>query len=191
MKRKNIFPYLLILPTLCFLGVFCFYPMLRGFGYSITDYDRSDPMNYSIVGLQNFIDIFTKDKIFWPAVKVSVKWVLVQVSLQLTLGMIFALILNAKFVGRSAVRTFCFAPWAVSGALTTILWFLIYNEHIGLLNQMLTLLGKGGFAKSLDTECKNRVSFGGYLGVMERNPVFHYYTAGRTADSSHRALRIG
>ena len=148
MKRKNIFPYLLILPTLCFLGVFCFYPMLRGFGYSITDYDRSDPMNYSIVGLQNFIDIFTKDKIFWPAVKVSVKWVLVQVSLQLTLGMIFALILNAKFVGRSAVRTFCFAPWAVSGALTTILWFLIYNEHIGLLNQMLTLLGKGALRKA-------------------------------------------
>ncbi len=138
---KQIFPYLLILPTLCFLGVFCFYPMIRGFGYSVTDYDRSFPGRYSFVGLQNFVEIFTKDRVFKITIVNSVKWVAAEVVLQLFFGMIFALILNQNFRGRGFVRTFCFAPWAVSGVLTTMLWFLIYNEHIGLLNQMLSWAG--------------------------------------------------
>lgn len=71
---KQIFPYLLILPTLCFLGVFCFYPMIRGFGYSVTDYDRSFPGRYSFVGLQNFVEIFTKDRVFKITIVNSVKW---------------------------------------------------------------------------------------------------------------------
>lgn len=147
-KRKNTFPYLLIFPTLCFLGVFCFYPMLRGFGYAVTDYDRSNPGSYSYIGLQNFVEIFTKDKAFPISVKNSVKWVLTEVSLQLIFGMIFALILNCSFRGRSVVRTFCFAPWAVSGVLTTMLWFLIYNEHIGLLNQVLSYFGRSDLARA-------------------------------------------
>ncbi len=147
-KRKNLFPYLLILPTLCFLGVFCFYPMIRGFGYSVTNYDRSYPGRYSFIGMKNFVEIFTEDRVFFTAVKNSVKWVAVEVVLQLFFGMIFALILNQKFKGRGLVRTFCFAPWAVSGVLTTMLWFLIYNEHIGLLNQVLGQLGLGSWQKA-------------------------------------------
>ena len=69
-------------------------------------------------------------------------------TLQLFFGMIFALILNQSFKGRGLVRTFCFAPWAVSGVLTTMLWVLIYNEHIGLVNQVLKLMGMGGMTKA-------------------------------------------
>ena len=69
-------------------------------------------------------------------------------SLQLIFGMIFALILNQSFKGRGFVRTFCFAPWAVSGVLTTMLWILIYNEHIGLLNNILEVLGKVNLKKA-------------------------------------------
>ena len=71
-----------------------------------------------------------------------------EVSLQLIFGMIFALILNQSFKGRGFVRTFCFAPWAVSGVLTTMLWILIYNEHIGLLNNILEVLGKVNLKKA-------------------------------------------
>lgn len=143
-----IFPWLLTVPTLIFLGVFCFYPMLRGFTYAVTDFDRMMPKNVHFVGLENFKKILTKDEVFWLTVSTSVKWVVVEVLCQLVLGMIFALILNQKFFGRGVVRTFCFAPWAVSGVLTTMLWTLIYNEHIGLLNNVLMLMGLGNFTKA-------------------------------------------
>ena len=85
---------------------------------------------------------------FYKALINSIKWVFTEVSLQLIFGMIFALILNQSFKGRGFVRTFCFAPWAVSGVLTTMLWILIYNEHIGLLNNILEVLGKANLKKA-------------------------------------------
>ena len=85
---------------------------------------------------------------FYKALINSIKWVFTEVSLQLIFGMIFALILNQSFKGRGFVRTFCFAPWAVSGVLTTMLWILIYNEHIGLLNNILEVLGKVNLKKA-------------------------------------------
>ncbi len=147
-NAKTLFPWLLILPTLAFLVTFCFIPMIRGFGYSVTNYDRGNPKATEFIGLANFVDIFTEDKVFYRALKNSVKWVFTEVTLQLFFGMIFALILNQSFKGRGLVRTFCFAPWAVSGVLTTMLWVLIYNEHIGLVNQVLKLMGMGGMTKA-------------------------------------------
>ena len=122
--------------------------MLRGFQYSVTNYDRAYPMATKFVGLDNFIEIFTEDEVFWGTVKTSVKWVVTEVVFQLFFGMIFALLLNQSFKGRGLVRTFCFCPWAVSGVLTTMLWTLIYNEHIGLLNNFLEVIGLGEFTKA-------------------------------------------
>lgn len=145
---KTIFPWLLIVPTLAFLITFCFVPMFRGFGYSLTDYDRGNPKAVQFVGLQNFVTIFTEDKVFTKTLVTSLAWVSSEVILQLFFGMIFALILNQTFRGRGLVRTFCFAPWAVSGVLTTMLWTLVYNEHIGLLNHFLKLIGHGELTRA-------------------------------------------
>jgi len=147
-NAKTIFPWLLILPTLAFLGTFCFFPMIRGFGYSLTNYDRSNPKIMDFVGMANFREIFTNDPIFVKSLLTSLKWVSVEVILQLVLGMIFALILNQSFKGRGLVRTFCFAPWAVSGVLTTMLWILIFNEHVGLLNNVLRAAGLAHYTKA-------------------------------------------
>ena len=105
------------------------------------------------MGLANFVKIFTGDKVFYKALVNSVKWVFAEVTLQLFFGMIFALILNQSFKGRGLVRTFCFAPWAVSGVLTTMLLVLIYNEHIGLWNHVLKLLGLGSICLLYTSRC--------------------------------------
>lgn len=148
MRRKRIFAYFLIFPTLFFLGLFCFYPMIRGFLYAFTNMERTRPPRTAFIGLGNFKDIFTNDKVFYGTVSVSVRWVITEICCQLVFGMCFALILNCRFRFRGVVRTLCFAPWAVSGALTTILWFLIYNEHIGLVNQFLSYIGQAALRKA-------------------------------------------
>ena len=52
-----------------------------------------------------------------------------------------ALILNQEFKGRGLVRTLTFIPWALSGVLTAVIWSLIYNQHMGVLNDILIRLG--------------------------------------------------
>ena len=42
---------------------------------------------------------------------------------------------------RDRFRALTFIPWAMSGVLTAVLWSLIYNENVGLLNDILLKTG--------------------------------------------------
>lgn len=129
-------PYLLILPSFLFLAVFLLYPMGRALINSLFNYQRTRPKQFGFVGFQNYIDIFTKDAKLLPALTISLKWVLIEVGLQLLIGLSAALLLNQKFRAQGFARTICFAPWAISGVLTGILWLLIYDDNFGLLNNL-------------------------------------------------------
>lgn len=132
-------PYLFITPAIIFILVFLAYPLLTVFSYSLQNYNITKLAQQGFVGLQNFKDMF-QDKIFFKSLGVSVKWVLTEVVSQLIFGTILALMLDKKFVGRGLYRCIVFFPWAVSGVLTSMLWSLIYNQNIGLLNSLLQTL---------------------------------------------------
>ncbi|WP_086349012.1 carbohydrate ABC transporter permease [Candidatus Enterococcus clewellii] len=142
-KRKKIqkAPYLLLLPTLIMITALLFFPMARIFYYSFQNYDISAPFYDSFAGFDNFVKIFTEDAYFIPSLINSLKWVVSQVALQLGLGMGIALILNKKFKFRGLTRGFVFVPWAISGVLTSVMWSLMYNEHMGVFNDILSKLG--------------------------------------------------
>lgn len=138
---KKATPYLLLLPSIIMIAAFLFYPMGTVFYYSFQNYDISAPFYDGFAGLDNYIKIFTKDKLFYSSLMNSVKWVLSEVGLQLLFGLIFALLLNEKFKFRGFARTVTFLPWAISGVLTSVMWMLMYNEHIGVFNDILRKLG--------------------------------------------------
>ncbi|GAA0359035.1 sugar ABC transporter permease [Alkalibacterium iburiense] len=143
-KKKlkiNWVPYLLLAPAFIIILAFLFYPMLTVFYYSFQNYNIAAPFYDSFAGLSNYVRLFTEDNMFLPSLWNSVKWVGTQVSLQLVFGLAVALILNQKFAGRGVIRSLTFLPWAISGVLTSVIWMLIYNEHIGVLNDILMRLG--------------------------------------------------
>ena len=143
-KKKNIekwIPYLFILPATLMIGIFLFYPIGTVFYYSFQNYDLSAPFYNSFAGLDNFKKIFTEDALFLPSLLNSLKWVGSQVFLQLVLGLSVALLLNQKFKFRGAVRAASFIPWAISGVLASVMWSLMYNEHMGVFNDILLRLG--------------------------------------------------
>ncbi|NSD58475.1 sugar ABC transporter permease [Enterocloster clostridioformis] len=133
-------PYLFLLPAAFFILAFLAYPLMTVFFYSLQSYDVTKLADKGFTGFENFKKLLG-DKIFYRSLSVSVKWVLVEVCSQLVLGMILALLLDKKFKGRGLYRCIVFFPWAVSGVLTSMLWSLIYNENIGLLNSICRDLG--------------------------------------------------
>lgn len=135
------FPYVLIFPTLTILAALEFFPALHVFSLSLQNYNFLRLYEAGYIGLENFRKIFYEDDLFYHSLWVSFKWVGVQVSLQLVGGLLVALLLNRTFKGRALVRALVFVPWAVSGVLTAILFFLIFNQQIGLLNHVLMDLG--------------------------------------------------
>lgn len=139
--KRKIIPYLFILPSLAIILSFLFYPIAMVFYYSVQHYDISAPYYNKFAGLENFIQIFTQDKLFFPSLLNSLKWVVTEVGLQLVFGMILALLLNQTFKFRGAVRAVAFIPWAISGVLASVMWSLMFNEHMGVLNDLLLKVG--------------------------------------------------
>ena len=140
-KKRDMFPYLMIAPSMILILLFMFIPVLKVFNLSIQHYDYNDFDNIKYIGFENFKNIFTKDDVFLPAVGFTLKWVAVEVILQLVFGVLLALLLNRKFHGRGIVRSMSLVPWAVSGVLTTMLWMLIFDQNIGLFNIILSKCG--------------------------------------------------
>ncbi len=152
---KKFVPYIFLMPAVMLIMIFLFYPMGSVFYYSLFKYNLAKPYANGFYGLGNFIEIFTKDKVFYKTLWVTIKWVLSTVSVQLIIGLIISNVLNQKLKCRGFFRAATFLPWAVSGIITSMLWSLIYNEHMGLLNTVLLNLGiieKGvAWTSSIDT----------------------------------------
>lgn len=139
-EKFNFAPYILILPACLLMGLIMIYPLGKVFYLSFQHYNPTKPFTNGFAGLDNFITIFTK-KEFYNALGVSAKFVACEVVLQLIFGMIVALILNQKFKGRGFFRALTFIPWALSGVLTAVLWSIMFNQHFGVLGDLLAKLG--------------------------------------------------
>ncbi|MFJ4470330.1 carbohydrate ABC transporter permease [Streptomyces sp. NPDC089424] len=140
-------PYLLIAPAALLMLGFIAYPVLSVFYYSLQEYNPTKPWRNGFAGLDNFVHAFTEDPVFWDSLVFSAQWVVVEVGLQLLLGLALALIVNQTFAGRALGRALVFSPWAVSGVLTSVIWVLLYNSQTGV-TRYLADLGVGSYGTS-------------------------------------------
>lgn len=139
--KRQATPYILLAPILLFVSLFLLWPMVNVFLMSVQEYQLLKPDSRKFIGFQNFVEVFTKDKVFMKAIKNSVVWVFVSVVVQTVLGFWVAYLLNQKFKGRGLYRALVLSPWAVAGVMVAIIWSLIYGETFGVLNDVLLKLG--------------------------------------------------
>lgn len=139
--KKSMYPYMLLSPALILILIFLFIPVVKVFGESLTYHNLNKPYLDGFAGLNNFKTIFMDDRLFWKSLWISFRWVIIQVPLQLIFGLALAMLLNTEFKGRGFFRAMAFVPWAVSGVLTAVVWSMIFNEHMGVLNDLLMRMG--------------------------------------------------
>ncbi|WP_312878092.1 carbohydrate ABC transporter permease [Lentzea indica] len=136
MRTRTWAPYVLIAPTLLLMAVFLVYPIASVGWFSLRQHTVTQPWKNGFIGFENFRRMLFDDPLFWQSLLFSAKWVVVEVGLQLVLGLVLALIVNETFVGRAMARSLVFSPWAVSGVLTTGIWILLYNPSTGIFQQL-------------------------------------------------------
>jgi ABC-type sugar transport system permease subunit len=73
---------------------------------------------------------------FWGAFGVTLFFTVVTVTLETTIGMGFALMMNRAFKGRALVRVAILIPWAIPTAVTSKLWQVVFDPQ-GILNKIL------------------------------------------------------
>ena len=144
-NNKNIFSdnetgtaYLFNLPLIIVSLAFIFLPVA---GTIITSMFRDVTFLPGKFSLFSNYERMLSDPHFWQSTVFTLIFVLVSVSLELILGLIFALLLNETIPGRGFLRVAILIPWAIPVAISARIWQLIYHFDYGLLNFIVLKLG--------------------------------------------------
>lgn len=130
--------YALALPYVVFFSLFVAYPLVFSVVLMFHRWNVVTPMEW--IGLKNF-ERLLGDPLFFKSVGNTLRFLLIQIPLQIVVALSFALLLNSQIRFRSLFRTLYFLPVVVSGVVVTILWQQLYSFDSGLLNRLLTGLG--------------------------------------------------
>ena len=120
---------------------FQLYPLVMSFLYSFTDFTMLN--DYKFVGLQNYIKIFTNDRLFLKSMKATFMYVAIALPLKMIISLFIAGLLNQKLKGISIFKVVYYLPSIFGGSVAiTILWRFIFMKT-GLLNTLIGALFSG------------------------------------------------
>jgi multiple sugar transport system permease protein len=129
---------LMIAPAVAAVGGLIVYPLVRGFQQSIESSGQfGQPQRY--VGLRNYRQVLD-DPTATGAIRNTLEYVALAVSLELLLGVLVAVTLRRLFPGRGIVLAILVLPWALPSVVSGVLWRRVFDPDNGLLNSALLKL---------------------------------------------------
>ena len=137
--KDNVAGYLLLAPWLVGFLIMWLIPMVISIYYSFTDFNMLNTP--SMIWVENYVRIFTKDKSFWQSLKVTFIYVLLLVPLRLTFALFVAMLLNKKHRGLGIYRTLYYIPSIIGGSIAvSIVWKQIFGNK-GVVMSLLAAFG--------------------------------------------------
>ena len=125
-----------IAPAMLALAVLTFYPVLYGIWLSFTNADATRLGDESLVGLVNFIEVFTSSG-FLRVTVFTLIWTVTNVTAHIGLGLFLALVLHrANIRGTTVYRTILLLPWAIPSYISVLVWKGMFQPE-GLVNDVL------------------------------------------------------
>lgn len=134
-------PWFFAAPSLTLTGIFTFIPLILGVLYSFTGGDRLLLWERSFVGLENYQALLGGEReLFTVAVRNTLVYTVMQVSLTLATSLVTALVLNRSIKGRGFFRAVYFYPGLLSAVAVALVWQWFLNRN-GLVNYGLEAIG--------------------------------------------------
>lgn len=136
-----------ILPAMLLYTVFIIYPLFDSLILSFFSWSGVGARTF--VGLRNFRTIFSGSfgKELFNAFFNNVYFFLMLIVIELGLGFLIALMLASKIKGAGVFRVVTYIPNMIPLVLVGFMWGLFLNPQVGLVNQLLKLVGLGGWAQ--------------------------------------------
>lgn len=141
MFNKKLWGTIFLGPAFLIMGIYLLYPSLQTFLMSFMDRTGSE-----FVGLENYNYAFTSESML-IAFRNNLLWLIIFTLGTVGLGLIFA-ILTDKVPYEKLAKSIIFMPMAISFVGAGIIWKFVYTykppifDQIGLLNQIMVLIGK-------------------------------------------------
>ncbi|KEZ90285.1 carbohydrate ABC transporter permease [Lacrimispora celerecrescens] len=134
-KSRKIEPYLYILPALLYFTVFSFYPFLKTIGLTFFTVNANGQVK-AFAGFDNYIHVLT-DTAFLRSVWNTLVYVVLASPLAIFIALILAVLANKKTRTSAVYETMFSLTMAMSMSVTAMIFKIMYNPNIGLINKLL------------------------------------------------------
>src|ERR671916_1511667 len=133
-------------PSLVVMGLVAAFPIGYAIFLSLNEYSVRVEGLSRFVGFDNYADELwgQNSSEFWDAFVNTFIFTGISVSIELVLGVAFALAMHQAFRGRALLRATVLVPWAVLTFGTGLLWRSIFEPNLGFVPSMLSALGLPG-----------------------------------------------
>ncbi|HEY5895041.1 MAG TPA: sugar ABC transporter permease, partial [Chthoniobacterales bacterium] len=135
-KQRRLAWYLII-PAVLVVVLVIGYPLAQVVVYSFLKYKLDGVTPASFVGIDNYAFVLS-DPDWWRAVWNTLIFTFFSVTLETILGLVVALVANAKFKGRTFFRIAILIPWAIPTVVSSQIWKWMFNDVYGVVNLLLT-----------------------------------------------------
>jgi len=140
-RREQRQAWVLLAPMLIVMALLTAWPLLRTIWLSFTDAELiGSGAQTGYIGLDNYLYALT-DPDFRAAIGRTLYFTMISVALEGVIGVLVALLLNQKFIGRNVLRVLVILPWALPTIVNDMMWRLNFNPDYGSINALLTQAG--------------------------------------------------
>ena len=126
------FAYRMLAPALLVVGGVLLFPLAYSLWTSLNKVSTAD-LSMQFAGLDNYRRMFA-NPLFVTSLLNTLYFAVLTIVGTVGLGLLIALVLNERFVGRRALRTVVIIPWAISQVLVGIVWSWMFNGSFGVVN---------------------------------------------------------
>jgi ABC-type sugar transport system permease subunit len=141
-RRRLIIPFLL--PAFLLYTVLYAYPIIQTFLWSLTGWS-GHTVKRPFIGLRNYASLLIDGR-FHGAMKNTLMYAVVGGILLFFFGLLLAWGLSQPIRFRRIFRFIVLAPIVISVAVTGVMWRMIFEPNLGVLNNILRAIGLDQFA---------------------------------------------
>ena len=135
LDRPAFLAYLLMAPAAFIILFFVAYPFTWGVWMSLTNKRIGMPWSQvQFTGLANYIDLVTRDGVFWTTFWNSLVYTGAATVVKWTLGIWLAILLNRIVKFQRLIRAAVLLPWIVPTVLSTIAFLWIFDPDFSVIN---------------------------------------------------------
>lgn len=135
-------PAIFIAPYFIFYFLFFVYPTIYSFFISLTDWDTvAGVANRKFVGLENYIRIFTKDKLFFKSLFNTFSFMIIYIPILILGGIGLAVLLYRLTKTRRLFQTINVLPYITTPVAIGMIFSFLFDWSTGIVNHVLIKTG--------------------------------------------------
>lgn len=132
-------PWLWLSPALIFLIVYSLGPFILNIIMSLTEF-KARQKQFQFVGLENWSDLF-QDSRFQNAMGITLQYVVIALIIQVCLGLLIAVLLDARPFGVGLMQTLIILPMVTAPVVAGMLFRLLTHSEFGYIDFIFQNLG--------------------------------------------------